>query len=106
MARARVSNRPKVKVRMGRAKAKVKDRGKAKGRDKAKAQGRDKVSNLANMVRAAKHDVFVVSDSDAFVLELDALGRHLWSKRFGDASAQLASRVAIDAAGKDRKSVV
>jgi ceramide glucosyltransferase len=26
-----------------------------------------KVSNLANMVRAAKHDVFVVSDSDVFV---------------------------------------
>ena len=37
--------------------------------------------------------------SDIFLVKLDAAGKHLWSKRFGDASDQSASAVAVNAAG-------
>jgi len=36
---------------------------------------------------------------DVYLVKLDALGNHLWSKQFGDASAQFAYGVASDAAG-------
>jgi hypothetical protein len=37
--------------------------------------------------------------ADGFVVKLDALGNHKWSKRFGDASSQLANAVAIGPGG-------
>jgi hypothetical protein len=36
---------------------------------------------------------------DLFVAKLDAVGEHVWSKRFGDADNQGFARVAVDAAG-------
>jgi hypothetical protein len=36
---------------------------------------------------------------DAFVVKLDQLGNHVWSKRFGDVSNQRANAVAVDANG-------
>ena len=38
-------------------------------------------------------------DSDVFVAKFDGAGKHLWSKRFGDADQQDASGIVIDAAG-------
>jgi hypothetical protein len=38
-------------------------------------------------------------DYDVFLLKLDAQGRHLWSKRFGDAGNQFGKAVAVDAQG-------
>lgn len=38
-------------------------------------------------------------DLDVFVVSLDALGGHRWSKRFGDAGPQRARAVAVDGAG-------
>jgi hypothetical protein len=38
-------------------------------------------------------------EDDVFVAKLDAAGKHLWSKRFGDAHAQHGRAVAVDAAG-------
>ena len=37
--------------------------------------------------------------SDVFVVKLDGAGKHLWSKRFGDAADQSATAVAVGAAG-------
>jgi hypothetical protein len=37
--------------------------------------------------------------SDVFVVELDGSGNHLWSKRFGDAEAQIGYAVAVDEDG-------
>lgn len=37
--------------------------------------------------------------TDAFVLKLDPSGNHIWSKRFGDASSQSASEIAVGANG-------
>lgn len=39
------------------------------------------------------------SAADAYVVKLDALGNHKWSKRFGDASSQTANAVAIGPGG-------
>lgn len=36
---------------------------------------------------------------DIFIVKLDPLGKPIWTKRFGDASAQTASAVAVDGAG-------
>ncbi|NUO47490.1 MAG: hypothetical protein HOV80_01395 [Polyangiaceae bacterium] len=36
---------------------------------------------------------------DVFLAKLDPMGNHVWSKRFGDASTQYGSDVAVDAAG-------
>lgn len=36
---------------------------------------------------------------DIFVAKFDSAGNHLWSKRFGDASAQYGQSVAVDPAG-------
>src|SRR5579871_1167393 len=36
---------------------------------------------------------------DVFVARLDASGKHLWSKRFGDAHAQHGRAVALDPSG-------
>lgn len=38
-------------------------------------------------------------DNDVFLLKLDAQGRHLWSKRFGDAGEQIGRAVAVDVQG-------
>lgn len=37
--------------------------------------------------------------SDGFIVKLDASGKTLWSKRFGDADAQAGQHVAVDSAG-------
>ncbi len=36
---------------------------------------------------------------DAFAVKLDAAGKHVWSRTFGDAASQVAHGVAVDAAG-------
>ena len=36
---------------------------------------------------------------DAFLVKLETGGGHVWSKRFGNVDAQLAEKVAVDAAG-------
>jgi hypothetical protein len=38
--------------------------------------------------------------SDIFVAKLDGAGKHVWSKRFGDAADQTAGAVAVDAMGE------
>jgi hypothetical protein len=37
--------------------------------------------------------------NDAFVAKFDAMGNHLWSKRFGDSTDQSVNAVAVDASG-------
>ena len=37
--------------------------------------------------------------TDAYLVKLDPLGNHLWSKRFGDAQSQAATSVAVDGMG-------
>lgn len=54
------------------------------------------VGAFADMIDFGKGPMASTGSADIFVAKIDQLGNALWSKRFGDASPQLALAVAVD----------
>ncbi|AUX31193.1 hypothetical protein SOCE836_033210 [Sorangium cellulosum] len=57
------------------------------------------VGDFAGTLELGGDPLVSAGDLDVFVASFDALGKHRWSKRFGDAGLQRARAVAVDGAG-------